>query len=125
MSKMFGRNLKMVLGKRGITQKRLAALIDSNTSTVSGYCNGVREPNCEMLAKIAIALNVSSDVLIGLTSRIAEYDGKISKAKSRKALFPINTKHLTTELKMQKKADMSRQCLEEEDILEKSTIRIS
>lgn len=80
---MFGRNLKMVLGKRGITQKRLAALIDSNTSTVSGYCNGVREPNCEMLAKIAIALNVSSDVLIGLTSRIAEYDGKISKAKSR------------------------------------------
>lgn len=83
MSEEFGRNLKMVLGKRGITQKQLAALIGSTPTTVGGYCNGRREPTYEMLGKIATTLNVSCDVLCGLTSRIAEYEGKISKAKAR------------------------------------------
>lgn len=99
MSEKFGRNLRLILEKRRITQKELAALVGSRPSTINGYCRGIREPSSELLVKIADVLNVSCDVLCGLTSHITDDEGKLSKSKSRllqvyDALSKVNKKKL-------------------------------
>jgi len=48
-----------------LTQKELATYFKVAESTISGYENGVREPNLEMLVRIADFFNVSTDFLLG------------------------------------------------------------
>lgn len=74
----FANRLKEVLEDKDMKQKELAELIGINEVSISRYLKGTHEPGSEILEKIADALNVSIDYLLGRTdyntTPIQEYD---------------------------------------------------
>lgn len=79
MGEHFNENLKEARLKSGLSQKDLAENIGVAKSTYSLYESGKREPNVDTIKKIASALNVSADMLLGLeaepTTLAAHFDG--------------------------------------------------
>lgn len=63
----FGERLRSLREEKKITQKELAKLFKIAESTVSMYERGEREPNFEIVNKIANFFNVSADYLLGRT----------------------------------------------------------
>ena len=64
----FGYRLKQTLDDRGISQKWLADAAGTKEATISRYINGVNKSSrIDILAKIATALNVTTDYLLGLS----------------------------------------------------------
>lgn len=61
-------NLKDVMRQRGFTQALLAEKADITEATISRYLAGVHSPKIEYIAKMAAALSVSIDYLLGLSS---------------------------------------------------------
>lgn len=61
-------NLKDIMRQRGFTQALLAEKADITEATISRYLAGVHSPKIEYIAKMAAALNVSIDYLLGLSS---------------------------------------------------------
>lgn len=51
--------------EQGIKQKELAAMIGIAPNTLSQYENGKREPDIETVKRMAAALNVTVDCLLG------------------------------------------------------------
>jgi len=72
----FGMKLKQLRTTKGLTQNDLAAVLEVNRATVSGYETGGVYPSVEILKKISEFFNVSADYLIGLT-----YDQKSTRGK--------------------------------------------
>ena len=62
----FSKRLKDIMESRGVLQAELAKKTGITETTVSRYCNGKRIPNIEALVKIAKALDVHTDLLLGL-----------------------------------------------------------
>lgn len=60
-----GSKISKLLEGKGITQRDLAKMVGVTEVTISRYINGIREPKGSILNDIAIALNVSSDYLLG------------------------------------------------------------
>lgn len=60
--------LKSARQKRGLNQADVAALIGQTQTEYSRYERGVHEPGNENLCRLCLALNVSSDYLLGLDS---------------------------------------------------------
>lgn len=79
MGEHFNENLKEARLKSGLSQKDLSENIGVAKSTHSLYESGKREPNVDTIKKIASALNVSADMLLGLeaepTTLAAHFDG--------------------------------------------------
>ena len=50
-----------------ITQERLAEIVSSSKSTISGYETGNRSPDSNMLISLANHFGVSVDYLLGIT----------------------------------------------------------
>ena len=61
-----GDRISEALKLRGMSQKELSKRIKSTEATVSRYVNNQRMPNANAVLRIAEALNVSTDYLIGL-----------------------------------------------------------
>lgn len=62
---IFTDRLTEMLERRGMTQRELADKIDKTEVSVSRYVSGQRVPKATVLLKIAQALNVQVDYLIG------------------------------------------------------------
>lgn len=62
---VFTDRLTEMLERRGMTQRELADKIDKTEVSVSRYVSGQRVPKATVLLKIAQALNVQADYLIG------------------------------------------------------------
>ena len=62
---MFRINLKILREKAGLSQAKFAKEIGIAQSTVGGWESGAREPNFDMILKLANFFNVSTDYLIG------------------------------------------------------------
>lgn len=62
---VFTDRLAEMLERRGMTQRELADKIDKTEVSVSRYISGQRVPKATVLLKIAQALNVQADYLIG------------------------------------------------------------
>jgi len=62
----FSDRLKEIRIKKGLLQGELAKLAGITPPNLSNYEHGVREPSISILVKIAVALDVSSDYLLGL-----------------------------------------------------------
>lgn len=79
MGDNFNENLKEARLKSGLSQKELSENIGVAKSTYSLYESGKREPNVNTIKKIASALNVSADILLGIddqpTTLAAHFDG--------------------------------------------------
>lgn len=61
-------HLKSARQKRGLNQADVAALIGQSQTEYSRYERGIHEPGNENLCRLSVALNVSSDYLLGLDS---------------------------------------------------------
>ncbi|MBL9025019.1 MAG: helix-turn-helix transcriptional regulator [Myxococcales bacterium] len=73
-SSAFGERLMRLRMARGLTQTQLAELIDSSQRAVSRYETIAELPPTAVLIKLAKALDVSTDVLLGLKTprKVAE-----------------------------------------------------
>jgi transcriptional regulator with XRE-family HTH domain len=60
-----GKNIKKVLKIKKMKQTELASKLGIPVSTLNGYIKERYRPNCEMIKKISVILNVSSDFLLG------------------------------------------------------------
>lgn len=74
----FGERLKNLRESEGLKQTELAEKLNLTSAALSQYEKGVREPNSEMLKKIADYFDVSTDFLLG---RINERNINKEKAK--------------------------------------------
>ena len=68
--KIFGERVKQTLKEAGWTQKRLAEHLQVQTSTLCEWLNDHNEPPMQTIVDIALALEVSTDFLLG----VKEYD---------------------------------------------------
>lgn len=62
---MFGSRLRSLRKKTGLTMKELGSKFNLAESTISGYENGARKPDIEIMEKIADYFEVSIDYLLG------------------------------------------------------------
>ena len=65
----FGEKLRKLRTEKGLTQKQLASLIGVKNSVISFYELGDRIPSPEVIIKLASALHVSSDYLLGIEKK--------------------------------------------------------
>lgn len=60
----FGKKLRSILEFEGLSQKEFAERINVHPSTLNGYINDGKQPDFELLKRIATALGVSTDYLL-------------------------------------------------------------
>lgn len=60
----FAKNLQRLRAEKGLSQTELSKLIGTNRSAVGNYEQGIREPNFEILIRIANVLGCTTDELI-------------------------------------------------------------
>jgi transcriptional regulator with XRE-family HTH domain len=63
----FGRRLRWIRSRRDLSQVALARLAELDPAVISHFESGRREPSLGNLRKLAKALDVTSDWLIGLS----------------------------------------------------------
>ena len=62
---MFGKRLREVRMKRKLTQIRVADTVGVALRTYQGYEQGEREPSLSVLVRLANALDITTDYLLG------------------------------------------------------------
>ncbi len=78
----FGEKLRQLRKEKKLTQKELAALIGVKNSVISFYELGDRIPSPEVIRRLAIALHVSADYLLGIErNETVDISGLSSKDK--------------------------------------------
>ena len=85
----FGEKLRRLRTEKNLTQKQLAAMIGVKNSVISFYELGDRIPSPEVIKKLAAALHVSADYLLGIdrqptlnVSGLSESDLSLVRARS-------------------------------------------
>ena len=100
---MFGKKLKMLRKKIGLTQANLAKKLGISPSAVGMYEQGRREPDSAMLVKIADLFKVSVDYLIDFKKskkyykNVDEIADKIEFILRNKEYFKNNKNSLSNE----------------------------
>lgn len=61
----FGEKLSELLEERHITQKEFAKTLNIAPTTLNGYIRDKRQPDFELIKRIALTLSVSMDFLLG------------------------------------------------------------
>lgn len=60
----FGQKLKLILEFKDIKQKDLAAVLHISPSTLSGYINNGKQPDFDVVKRLASVLGVTTDYLL-------------------------------------------------------------
>lgn len=63
----FGKRLGKIMQQKGVSRGALKDSTGLSLQSISNYLKDKRKPDCEMVAEIAKALNVSADYLLGLS----------------------------------------------------------
>ena len=71
----FGKQLQNLIDQKNLTQRQLAKALHINASTLNGYIKNQRQPDLEMLVRIASYFDTTTDYLLGYSP------GKKSKKK--------------------------------------------
>lgn len=71
-----GDRIKRLREKKGMTQKELAAAVNITEASLSRYENNLRDPRPEILARLARALDTTTDYLISAYIPDTYSDGK-------------------------------------------------
>ena len=77
---MFHEQLKKLREKEEISREHLASSLGITYSALSKYETGKREPDFELLKKIAVYFNVTTDYLLGNTN---EYKQSLQQEKCK------------------------------------------
>lgn len=72
---MFGKRLRALRKEQKLTMKEFGEKFSLAESTISGYENGNRKPDMDILSKFADFFNVSTDYLLGRTDEIKTSTG--------------------------------------------------
>lgn len=79
-----GERIKELLEKKNLNQKQLAEKVGCTEAAISHYIKGDRTPRASVLAKIAIALDTTSDYLTeGIPTDVKEELGFAKKLIAR------------------------------------------
>lgn len=62
----FAANLRRIMRDRGMTQVELGRMVGISQGNVSMYVTGSREPRATCIMRIATALGVTTDELLGV-----------------------------------------------------------
>ena len=99
----FGKNIKLLRKRKGRTQSDIAEFLKMKRSTLSGYENGVAQPNIESLIAFSEYFNISIDTLIKINllklseSQLSEiekgYDVFVSGGMLRVLATTVNSKN--------------------------------
>lgn len=73
-SNPFAVRLRVAMEFSGETQTSLAEKIGIKRQTIGVYCSGQSQPNADTIARIAKALGISADWLLGLTEMVEKRD---------------------------------------------------
>lgn len=94
MNNYFMSNLKFLREKKGISQNKLAQMINVNQTTIARWEDENRVPTIEKAIEVSIALNIPLNDLIGKDLRIKENQSSknISNENELKLLKNILTK---------------------------------
>ena len=63
----FGKRLSKVMQEKCVSRTMLRDLTGISLQSISNYLNDKRSPDCDMVATLSKALNVSADYLLGLS----------------------------------------------------------
>lgn len=63
----FGQNMRMLRKEKRIIQQQLANMLNTSRSCISNYETDTRQPDWEMMIKIAHCLGTSVDFLLGIS----------------------------------------------------------
>lgn len=74
---MFGKRLKHLRDKRGMTQKEVADILGLTPKAVGFYESEERQPSQETLIKLSEIFDVSVDYLLGKTTRLKSIENGI------------------------------------------------
>ncbi len=74
-----GSRIRRARAKKGITQHDLAKAVGITASALSGYERNIRRPNSDVLARIAQALDTTTDFLLLGNS----FSGKVMRLRSK------------------------------------------
>lgn len=67
MKNLFSKNLKSLRLDKGLSQKKLATMIDVSQQCISEWENGDNEPTLTSLWKLSDVLEITIDELVGKT----------------------------------------------------------
>jgi transcriptional regulator with XRE-family HTH domain len=107
-SQELGKRIAAIRKKRGITQVQLAQIIGIGQTLISSYEVGRISLSAEMLFRLAKALKVSADEILGVGNGKSELDGPslkiVKRLKKIERLPPGRQKALLTNIDMFLKA---------------------
>ena len=89
IKKRFGENLSKLRRMQGIMRKDLAKSLDISEVSVGAYENGKRQPNYEMLFKIADYFGVTVDELLG--HKKTENSAAVADYRLKRAIKNLST----------------------------------
>lgn len=89
----FGLRLKQLRLDRNLTQQQVAKRLNLHKSSIYGYEANVRMPSCDILSKLALFYNVTTDYLLGHDNRtIISIDNLTNQQKEILTLLIIEFK---------------------------------
>lgn len=83
----FSERLKFLRTRKGITQQELADIVGVSRTAIAGYERLDKQPNFDVLVKIAQYFDVTTDYLLGLSEQEVEQDSKAYFAEKIDHLF--------------------------------------
>lgn len=83
---MIGENIKKFREKMGITQEKLANLMNLGKSTIGCYENNIRTPDIEKVKKMAEIFNCSTDELLGMDNWLEQFPEEVQELIREEAL---------------------------------------
>lgn len=78
--------LTLLREERKLSKRQLANAMGISPSSISSYENGERLPSLDMLVKLSLFFNVTSDYLLGIENRAEIAPPDIITDKQRKAI---------------------------------------
>ncbi|KLU65583.1 MULTISPECIES: helix-turn-helix transcriptional regulator [Desulfosporosinus] len=72
IQEVVGKNIKLFRQTKGLTQERLAELVNVSSSYIGYLERGLRSPSLDLLARIGTALDVEPTVLLDTSSEETE-----------------------------------------------------
>ena len=92
MENLIGNRIHKLLKENNISQRVLAKRIGSTEASVSRYINGTRTPDARTINKIAKALNVTMEFLLG-----QEENNTVDEIKIIKSLIERNARNISSQ----------------------------
>lgn len=94
MGNILGERIRQLRLKKGLTQQKLAEMLNTTNATISNYETGASTPDYETLIKLSDIFNVTTDYLLGRTDEPTAIKEKqtaysIDKSKIKSAIEEV------------------------------------